>query len=53
MKNLTVSTGIYSRLLFALIVGAHKMHIFTANIHTFHSRYRRYALITNEFHKFY
>jgi hypothetical protein len=53
MKNLTVSTGIYSRLLFALIVGAHKMHIFTANIRTFHSRYRRYALITNEFHEFY
>jgi hypothetical protein len=28
------------------------MHIFTANIPTFHSRYRRYVLITNEFHKF-
>jgi hypothetical protein len=23
------------------VVGVHKMHIFTANIHTFHSRYRR------------
>jgi hypothetical protein len=22
-------------------VGGHKMHIFTANIHTFHARYRR------------
>jgi hypothetical protein len=28
------------------------MHIFTASIPTFHSRYRRYVLITNEFHKF-
>jgi hypothetical protein len=33
-------------------VGGHKMHIFTANIPTFHSRYRRYVLITNEFYKF-
>jgi hypothetical protein len=33
-------------------VGGHKMHIFTANIHTFHSRYRRYVLITNEFYEF-
>jgi hypothetical protein len=33
-------------------VGGHKMHIFTTNIPTFHSRYRRYVLITNEFHKF-
>jgi hypothetical protein len=33
-------------------VGGHKMHIFTANIPTFHSRYRRYVLITNEFHEF-
>jgi hypothetical protein len=32
-------------------VGGHKMHIFTANIPTFHSRYRRYALITNELHE--
>jgi hypothetical protein len=28
------------------------MHIFTANIPIFHSRYRRYVLITNEFHEF-
>jgi hypothetical protein len=34
------------------IVGGHKMHIFTANILIFHSRYRRYVLITNEFYKF-
>jgi hypothetical protein len=33
-------------------VGGHKMHIFTANIATFHSRYRRKVLITKEFHKF-
>jgi hypothetical protein len=33
-------------------VGGHKMNIFTANISTFHSRYRRYVLITNEFYKF-
>jgi hypothetical protein len=33
-------------------VDGHKMHIFTANIPTFHSRYRRYVLITNEFHEF-
>jgi hypothetical protein len=32
--------------------GSHKMHIFTANIPTFHSRYRIYVLITNEFHEF-
>jgi hypothetical protein len=30
-------------------VGGHKMHIFTANITIFHSIYRRYVLITNEF----
>jgi hypothetical protein len=29
------------------------MHIFTANIPIFHSRYRRQVLITNEFHKFF
>jgi hypothetical protein len=34
-------------------VGGHKMHIFTANIPTFHARYRRYVPITNEFHEFY
>jgi hypothetical protein len=28
------------------------MHIFTTNIPTFHSRYRKYVLITNEFHEF-
>jgi hypothetical protein len=33
-------------------VGGHKIHIFTANIPIFHSKYRRYVLITNEFHKF-
>jgi hypothetical protein len=33
-------------------VGGHKMHIFTANIPIFHSRYRGYVLITNEFHEF-
>jgi hypothetical protein len=27
------------------------MHIFTANIPTFHSGYRRYVLITNEYHE--
>jgi hypothetical protein len=30
----------------------HKMHIFTTNIPTFHSRYRRYVFITNKFHEF-
>jgi hypothetical protein len=35
------------------VVGGHKMHIFTANIPTFYSRYRRYVLITNKFHEFY
>jgi hypothetical protein len=35
-----------------IIVGSHKMHIFIANIPTFHSRYRRYVLITNEFYEF-
>jgi hypothetical protein len=35
-----------------LIVGGHKMHIFTANIPTFHARYQRYLLITNEFAEF-
>jgi hypothetical protein len=34
------------------IVGSHKIHIFTTNIPTFHSRYRRQVLITNEFHEF-
>jgi hypothetical protein len=33
-------------------VGSHKMHIFTVNIPTFHSRYERKVLITNEFHEF-
>jgi hypothetical protein len=33
-------------------VDGHKMHIFTANIPTFQSRYRRYVPITNEFHEF-
>jgi hypothetical protein len=33
-------------------VGSYKMHIFTVNIPTFHSRYRRYVPITNEFHEF-
>jgi hypothetical protein len=33
-------------------VGGHKMHIFTANIPTFHTKYRRYVPITNEFHEF-
>jgi hypothetical protein len=33
-------------------IGGHKMHIFTANIPIFNSRYRRYVLITNEFHEF-
>jgi hypothetical protein len=33
-------------------VGGHKMLIVTANIPTFHSRYRRLVLIINEFHKF-
>jgi hypothetical protein len=33
-------------------VGSHKMHIFTVNTPTFHSRYRRYVLITYEFHEF-
>jgi hypothetical protein len=33
-------------------VGGHKMLIFTANIPIFHLRYRRYMLITNEFHEF-
>jgi hypothetical protein len=32
--------------------GGHKMHIFTTNIPTFYSRYRRYVLIINEFHEF-
>jgi hypothetical protein len=34
-------------------VDGHKMHIFTANIPTFHARHRRYVFITNEFHEFY
>jgi hypothetical protein len=33
-------------------IGSHKIHIFTTKIPTFHSRYRRYVLITNELHKF-
>jgi hypothetical protein len=33
--------------------GGYKMHIFATNIPTFHSSYRRYVLITNEFHEFY
>jgi hypothetical protein len=33
-------------------IGGHKMHIFIANITTFHARYRRLVLITNEFHEF-
>jgi hypothetical protein len=33
-------------------VGGHKMHIFTVNKPSFHSRYGRYVLITNEFHEF-
>jgi hypothetical protein len=33
-------------------IGGHKIHIFTANIPTIHSIYRRYVLITNEFHEF-
>jgi hypothetical protein len=36
-----------------LDVGGNKMHIFTANIPTFHARYRRNVFITNEFHEFY
>jgi hypothetical protein len=36
----------------ASVVGGHKMHIFTANIPTFHAGYRRYVPITNEFHVF-
>jgi hypothetical protein len=39
-------------LLHDIIVGSHKMHIFTTNIPTFHARYRRYMPITNEFHEF-
>jgi hypothetical protein len=34
-------------------VGCHKMHKFTVNISIFHSRYKNYVLITNEFHEFY
>jgi hypothetical protein len=33
-------------------VGGPKMYIFTANIPTFHARYRKWVLITNEFHEF-
>jgi hypothetical protein len=33
-------------------VCGNKMHTFTANIPTFHSRYRIYVLITNKFHEF-
>jgi hypothetical protein len=35
-----------------IIVGGYKIHIFTANIPTFHSRYSRYVPVTNEFHEF-
>jgi hypothetical protein len=52
---LTTHSAIYHHLEASsveVIVGGHKMHIFTANIPTFHSRYRRYVLITNEFHEF-
>jgi hypothetical protein len=34
-------------------VDDHRMHIFTANIPTFHTIYRRYVPITNELYKFY
>jgi hypothetical protein len=34
-------------------VGGLKTLIFTTNIPTFHARYRRYVLTTNEFHEFY
>jgi hypothetical protein len=33
-------------------VGGYKMHIFTISIPTFHSRYRRSVLSTNEFQEF-
>jgi hypothetical protein len=33
-------------------VGGHKMNIFTTNIPTFQSRYRRSVPITNEFREF-
>jgi hypothetical protein len=33
-------------------VDGHKIHIFTTNIFKFHSKHRRYVLITNEFHEF-
>jgi hypothetical protein len=33
-------------------VGGHKTHIFTTNIPTSHSRFRRQVTITNEFHEF-
>jgi hypothetical protein len=35
-----------------VFVGGQKMHIFTANIPIFHSRYIRFVLITNRFHVF-
>jgi hypothetical protein len=35
-----------------LSVGGYKMHIFTVNIPTFHSIYKIYVLITNDFHEF-
>jgi hypothetical protein len=62
LEFLLVSLGFYSFLLLRDEqnskcvwggVGSHKMHIFTANISTFHSRYRRLVFITNEFHEFY
>jgi hypothetical protein len=34
-------------------VDGHKMHIFIVNIPIFHSRYKRYVLIINEFSKFF
>jgi hypothetical protein len=36
----------------SMTIGGHKKHIFIVNIPIFHSRCRRYVLITNEFHKF-
>jgi hypothetical protein len=50
----TSSYGTYGipKLSSVMCVGSHKMHIFTANIPTFHSGYRRYLHITNEFHEF-
>jgi hypothetical protein len=33
-------------------IGGYKIYISTANIPKFHSRYRRYVLITNKFDEF-